>query len=727
MFTGQTTIGKVSARCPARTDPLVARMRLNHLFQGMDITPHGFPPHALLVIRGAHAPRGVSLGALHLRADWEVEMREEVSLNWRRAVPLARGRVPEAAEAVLFTDAGEWLASLALAVARREVERHWCWRASLGAGLAVSSTMTLVHAWTSTPRFIPAALVSLARWGEAARVLGALQPNETGTLLSALRAEFDLPRLADAINTNLPRAAHTNAERDTHTESKSQGLVGARRRADVEGRDATASADEGAVDEGGAKRRGTQDVSDDGAKERSSPPWKRWLSSMGSECERLPAHAQRLLAFGAALFHAPALARSRRFAEEVAAYVEGDAKRARETSDATSSPARRESKSRTRGVVESRSTNERNDSSDSTAKALASRGDDARAVDSDASTHSHTAREQESARGVKEPKTRQPTTDSPVVNEEVEETAAHVAPWAALEGCETRLGGALFLVNLFAGLHLPECFDEDYQLSEHITGWGLTELLTRALLGEACAEFERDALWDALAHLDGRAGGEPPAHSLRVGLSYRVPARWLKLFPAGDAAWVVREDEGRVVLCHPGGFTVAVRPLGDLTLLEAAGQLADEYRAQGVNIARLQQASAPNVSTSHKNAGRSFNFDDTLFFDDFSFIDRPSIYGGARLSPDLRRWTAWVFPFLKYALGRSLADKEETTDGDEAATEKAAAREMFVRRGRLYCTATHVDVVMEMRGVSFAARRAGLDASPGWVRDLMRVVAFHYE
>jgi hypothetical protein len=34
---------------------------------------------------------------------------------------------------------------------------------------------------------------------------------------------------------------------------------------------------------------------------------------------------------------------------------------------------------------------------------------------------------------------------------------------------------------------------------------------------------------------------------------------------------------------------------------------------------------------------------------------------------------------------------------------------------------------LEASAVSFAARRSGLDASLGWVRDLMRVVAFHFE
>ena len=82
---------------------------------------------------------------------------------------------------------------------------------------------------------------------------------------------------------------------------------------------------------------------------------------------------------------------------------------------------------------------------------------------------------------------------------------------------------------------------------------------------------------------------------------------------------------------------------------------------------------------------------------------------------------AWTFPFVKYALRRSLAEAGAELEGE------GAARELLSRRGRLYCTATHVDLVLAADDVSFEARRAGLDASPGWVRDLMRVVAFHFE
>ncbi|HEX7955880.1 MAG TPA: hypothetical protein VF508_03005, partial [Pyrinomonadaceae bacterium] len=276
--------------------------------------------------------------------------------------------------------------------------------------------------------------------------------------------------------------------------------------------------------------------------------------------------------------------------------------------------------------------------------------------------------------------------------------------WRDVEGCETRLGGALFLLNLLIGLDLPECFDEDFRLSEHVTGWGLTELLARSLLGAACDEFEDDPLWGALAQLDGRAAGEPPAAGLRVGDGYRAPARWLGLFaPREGDAWLFARKGGRLSLRHSAGFDIASLPLEGRDAAGLAARLADEYRARGVRVPPLAES---------RSAGARPNFK-TL-----------RAHGGARLPAGLRRWMGWTFPFISHALCRSLADAGELFGGAEGAE---SARELIVRRGRLYCTATHVDLVSEAANVSFPARRSGLDASPGWVRDLVRVVTFHFE
>jgi hypothetical protein len=655
MLKGQTTIGRFSARCPTGTEPIVARLRLARLFGGADLAPPGFPPRAVLVIRSLKSERGVPLGGrLLLPSESEREMREQVWQLWRRAARPFGGRVPVWAEAVLFEDEGEWLASLGLAVARGEAAGHWCFRAALGAETVAATRAANVRAWCESPRFVPAALVRLARWGEAARFLSSLGDEGAGAVFGALRAEFDLPRVAP-----------TARARDARESSEGDAVVEATRR-DKTARDgrggrrrATASADESVARQGDRREERAQNVE---AAEAPRAPWSRWLPTTGGECARLPHAAQRLLAYAAALFHAPAVARRAEFAEEVQAFTEGVAPRRRAESQAARDDAPRP---RARGD-EAPDTRVKKDAPPSSAPAPAK--DEGAAValhEPEASARPpRVGREESDDRTAARARTDASLTGSPdevATLEHADEVAAgedeRASPWANAEGCETSLGGVLFLLNLLAGLRLPECFDEDYQLSEHITGWGLAELLARALLGGACAEFEDDPLWGALAHLDGRAYGEPPAEGLRVGRTYRAPSRWLTLFAP-------RDGEEDAALSH------ALEPDP-----EVEGETFEDLRA----------------------------------------------YGGATLPADLRRWMSWTFPFLSYALRRSLAE------AGEAQADASEVRELLVRRGRLYCTATHVDLLLEASAVSFAARRSGLDASLGWVRDLMRVVAFHFE
>lgn len=87
----------------------------------------------------------------------------------------------------------------------------------------------------------------------------------------------------------------------------------------------------------------------------------------------------------------------------------------------------------------------------------------------------------------------------------------------------------------------------------------------------------------------------------------------------------------------------------------------------------------------------------------------------AGVSHAMQRWLAAVAPLLRQMLQRALAH-----DADPAAG-------LLLRRGQLYVTSSHVDLVMPLDSVSLAVRRAGLDFDPGWLPDFGRVVQFHYE
>ncbi len=53
--------------------------------------------------------------------------------------------------------------------------------------------------------------------------------------------------------------------------------------------------------------------------------------------------------------------------------------------------------------------------------------------------------------------------------------------------------------------------------------------------------------------------------------------------------------------------------------------------------------------------------------------------------------------------------------------------EALCRPGWITATATHLDVVLTLEQIDLAARVCGLDRDPGWVPELGRIVAFHFE
>ncbi|HEX8212589.1 MAG TPA: hypothetical protein VF584_20595 [Longimicrobium sp.] len=95
----------------------------------------------------------------------------------------------------------------------------------------------------------------------------------------------------------------------------------------------------------------------------------------------------------------------------------------------------------------------------------------------------------------------------------------------------------------------------------------------------------------------------------------------------------------------------------------------------------------------------------------------PSPPLGMEPSPELRRFLDQVVPFVRLRVESALR-----AGGADEGLESA----LFRRIGRIQATRAHVDVRMELDQVSLAVRIAGLDATPGWVPELARVVTFHF-
>jgi hypothetical protein len=99
-------------------------------------------------------------------------------------------------------------------------------------------------------------------------------------------------------------------------------------------------------------------------------------------------------------------------------------------------------------------------------------------------------------------------------------------------GAFTRLGGAIYLVNLLSRLGLPGSIPALAGLNP----WELLGGLAAGLLGRRLPAFAADPLWAIVSELAGQEPGRPWGESLPAPAAFRLPAAWLDLLPPGQAA-----------------------------------------------------------------------------------------------------------------------------------------------------------------------------------------------
>lgn len=158
-------IHALRARLPARAQPVAARLALQALGADLeDALPRSLPPQALLWLRRLQlqAPEAALLRPAPpgWRRDWVAAGRERLDAALAHAARPALGPVPADAEAVLFADAAEMLACLALAARAGQLDRWW-WRGLLGRSWPHWQT-----AWAARPQAQAAAQRLLQRAGQ---------------------------------------------------------------------------------------------------------------------------------------------------------------------------------------------------------------------------------------------------------------------------------------------------------------------------------------------------------------------------------------------------------------------------------------------------------------------------------------------------------------------------------------------------------------------------------
>lgn len=268
---------------------------------------------------------------------------------------------------------------------------------------------------------------------------------------------------------------------------------------------------------------------------------------------------------------------------------------------------------------------------------------------------------------------------------------------ALSSGVETELGGALFLIPFLRALGLPGILESEFRIEQSIGGWALLEVTVCGLLGRSYQRVAHDPLWSALRLLDGRGEFDPPATSFAGSQIYRLPAAWRGAIPAQAARGVTLRLSGRRLLIrHSLGFPlVDWKPPTQVGRHELVAELAN-LRSDGILLDRLGRCSARRKAALLGGAV-------------------PYVCGS---NPELLRFLHFILPYFRWRLFDALAPRGLSLT--------AAVANLLHRRGQLYVTSTHIDLVMDLKHVSLPVRLAGLDANPGWVPELGRVVTFHY-
>ena len=189
-------IGVLRVRSSA-SEPASTRLCLERQLGGVDPTPPGLPPSALLIVRRLADPLPGHLGGEPRRPvappAWSAALRERLADVAASAERPSSGRLSAAAEAVLFADAAELAACLVLELARGVARQHWWWQRvaivlpSLGLpAVGAVNDMEPARVLVSFARDMPAVFARLVDWKAAAEIASAMDKGQTRRLLEAL-------------------------------------------------------------------------------------------------------------------------------------------------------------------------------------------------------------------------------------------------------------------------------------------------------------------------------------------------------------------------------------------------------------------------------------------------------------------------------------------------------------------------------------------------------------
>lgn len=599
---GNAYIGTLRAIGPVQ-DALALRIRLHGALSAIDLHPADLPASAIVFIRKLRAPLPRTLrferDGVCPPSVWEQAVTVSIDQLIRGAARPALGPVPASAEAVVFLDQSEFLASLANDWCDGTATTRWWWQSLFK---RTDSTRALIHAWVEAPEYIPAALERLAEGQRMIPFVRALDAGDARALVQAVTRRFGLHTLQSALDAVLDGGIRVVSRegRVQNTES----LV--------------------------APSAWTSSVwtTPPGA------PWQCWVPESAESGISL--EPQCFLGIGLMLQRAPAVVRTPAFARAVLGWQQtasqhenGVATPSRDSSTQTRDPyqlAALVPQTEPRfmrqelphaGPMEPERHVDASEGSPANAQGALARAESPLAAQSRPSSN---------------PAVSPHPTASAVVPAGVQEQAHMRQPALAVERMpavasllealiHTRLGGLFYLINLGLFLDLYGDFTTPAHSGIALPIWDFVALLGQQLVGEG---LQHDPVWSLLARLAGRSEQEEPGRDFDPPDRWCVAPAWLAPF-AHEGIWEWDAFGGRLRARHPAVFCVLDVPLdGD----GPTQQLLRETRAWTDSAGLEWRRSSSAIDAEG---------------------DSP-----------LQRWIGWLMPYvrarLQRALGLSAAD-----------------------------------------------------------------------
>ena len=667
----RTLIGRVRIRTRL-ADPQAAQQKIARLLSSAVMRQSRLPPSSILCVRRLRDPlpgtRWLDGLSVHLGAEWEQAVTDELDRLAAGAAYPARAAVPLSAAAVAFLDRAEFLACLAQDWLAGTLEANWWWLALIQSG---DTATGVIREWDDAPECIPAALELLAHQALALEFLRRLPEPVVARLLSRM---LEAHGIAAASMAALPSAS---------PEEPAQP-VAAENALPPELPDVPALAVPEPPD---------------------AQPWQPWIPE--ASAAGLSPPTQLLLAYALLLRRAPHIARAPWFAARV--------ERWRTRAGRRTPPARAASPGLPAQPLQAASVRSRREHLQSPAARawpsppppptgeshIESGAEPPRQTPPapDAARSSHPSFSLESHARTAAQDTPLPAAQIPEPHRSEPEPSLSLAPEAlaapaehavALEippvppkraetpatpdvaaAIDTAFGGAFFLLNVAIYLGLYGDFAHPLHPCLELNIWDFLALFGREFAG---ANFRADAVEPVLADLAGRNALEPPGAHFRAPDAWRLSPEWLDQFPEPQTYRASIAGD-RLVVMHPAAFRVIDVPLAGRTPPQALTEEIEPYPAA---VAPLEVASGEPETSS------------------------------------LARWTAWLAPYLRARLMRALG-----RDDAPALLCRVPAQ--------VRTTPVHVHVFMRLEGYPIEIRLAGLDRDPGWIPAAGRYVSFHFD